>query len=85
MNSQFQSAPNSAALGGAYRAKFCVMNEAGEAEMTFSEMVRPVAETASLVASPNKDAAMVYGPIIERVRKLETVVIDTFNSSSVKS
>ena len=53
--------------------------------MTFSEMVRPVAETASLVASPNKDAAMVYGPIIERVRKLETVVIDTFSSSSDKS
>ena len=53
--------------------------------MTFSEMVRPVAETASLVASPNKDAAKVYGPIIERIRKLETVVVDTFISSSAKS
>ena len=61
------------------------MREACGAEMTFSEMVRPVAETASLVASPNKDAAKVYGPIIERIRKLETVVVDTFISSSAKS
>ena len=62
------------------------MRAAGGAEdATFSQMVEPVAETASLVASPNKDAVMVYGPVIERVRKLEAVVIDTHNSATPKS
>ena len=62
------------------------MRAAGGAEdATFSQMVEPVAETASLVASPNKDAVMVYGPVIERFRKLEAVVIDTHNSATSRS
>ena len=53
-------------------------------DMTFSRMMEPVMETAKLVATPNKDAVMVYGPIIERYKKLENIVVNTFYASSSK-
>ena len=52
-------------------------------DRTFSRMMEPVMETATLVASPNKDAVMVYGPIIERYKKLENIVVN--NASSKES
>ena len=55
-----QAAPNSAALGGAYRAKYCYLcNCDTSGDLTFSDMLEPVTNTANLVAQPNKDAAMV--------------------------
>jgi len=82
------AAPNSAALGGAYRARYCYLHH-GDTEMdpdlTFSRMMEPVMETAHLVASPNKDAVMVYAPIIERYKKLENIVVDNFKASSKES
>ena len=82
-----QAAPNSAALGGAYRARYCYLRHGDtelDPDMTFSRMMEPVMETAKLVASPNKDAVMVYGPIIERYKKLENIVVNNFNASNSK-
>ena len=45
---------NSAALGGAYRARHVTLSDS-----TFDQLVAPVAETAQLVCSPNKDAVSV--------------------------
>jgi len=64
------SAPNSAALGGAYRAKYVSMKKSGETT-SFSSVMETVADTAKMVASPNKDAAKIYAPLLERYRKLE--------------
>jgi len=69
-----QTAANSAAMGGAYRALH--LAKGGEATCSFSEMVAPVAEAARLVAEPNKDAASTYNPLIERFRSLEKVVTE---------
>ena len=70
MNIIPQSAPNSAALGGAYRAKYVSMKKSG-GTTSFSSVMETVADTAKRVASPNKDAAKIYAPLLERYRKLE--------------
>ena len=46
---------NSAALGGAYRARHLTLTDRG----SFSLLVSPVSQTAELVCSPNKDAVTV--------------------------
>ena len=81
--------------------------------LCFSSQVQSVADTAQLVATPNKDAVavsywlfdlwidiflkylliqhtmyclwQVYGPLIERYKKLEEEVVNNFNSSIQKS
>ena len=52
--SLFQPDANSAALGGAYRARHLT-----QTDLTFSQLVSPVSDTAQLVCSPNKDAVTV--------------------------
>ena len=52
-----QSAANSAAMGGAYRALH--LAKGGDKTCSFSDLITPVAEEARLVASPSKDAAAV--------------------------
>eukprot|EP00092_Neocalanus_flemingeri_P014859 GFUD01016044.1.p1 GENE.GFUD01016044.1~~GFUD01016044.1.p1 ORF type:complete len:541 (+),score=138.72 GFUD01016044.1:243-1865(+) len=69
-----QSAANSAAMGGAYRALH--LAKGGDKTCSFSEMIAPVAEAARLVARPNKDAVSTYNPLIERFKHLEKVVIE---------
>ena len=58
--SLIQAAPNSAALGGAYRAKYCFAHhQDNKQDLTFSQMTENVSDSATLVASPNKDASTV--------------------------
>ena len=58
--SLIQAAPNSAALGGAYRAKYCsAHHQDNKNDLTFSQMTENVSDSATLVASPNKDASTV--------------------------
>jgi len=71
-----QSAANSAAMGGAYRALH--LAKGGDKTSPFSEMIAPVAGEARLVARPNKDAASTYNPLIERFKHLEKIVIETY-------
>merc|ERR1712198_239910 len=82
MNVYSMAAPNSAALGGAYRAKYCsAHHQDNKKDLTFSQMTENVSDSATLVASPNKDASTVYGPLIERFKSLENYVVKNFNET----
>lgn len=74
-----QPAANSAALGGAYRALHLV--QGGDKEVPFSKVTAPVADSATLVASPSSDAATVYRPLLERYRQLESLVVEQAGKS----
>ena len=50
---------NSAALGGAYRARHLTVSGS-----SYDQLVAPVAQTAHLVCSPNKDAVSVVFNIL---------------------
>merc|ERR1712130_979996 len=65
-----QSAANSAAMGGAYRAVY--LAQGGTQVGPFSQVTASVADSAELKASPSKDASAVYAPMLERFKKLET-------------
>lgn len=69
-----QSAANSAAMGGAYRALH--LAKGGEETIAFSDLIAPVAEEARLVATPSKDAAATYGPLMVRFKHLEQKVVE---------
>ena len=81
----FQSAANSAAMGGAYRAVY--LAGGGTSSGPFAkvkcwtlvlccvggmyshfmiQVTGSIADSAELKASPSKDAAPVYGPMLER-------------------
>jgi len=75
-----QTAANSAAMGGAYRALH--LTQGGPELCQFSEVVAPVSGAARLMASPNKDAQAVYTSLMERYRKLESSILEQFPSSS---
>jgi len=83
MNVYSMAAPNSAALGGAYRAKYCFAHQQdNKQDLTFSQMTENVSDSATLVAAPNKDASTVYGPLIERFKSLENYVVKNFNETT---
>jgi len=69
-----QSAANSAAMGGAYRALH--LTQGGPDLCQFSEVVAPVAGAARLMASPSKDAVAIYGPMMDRYQRLESYLMD---------
>ena len=73
-----QPAANSAALGGAYRAL------AASPGNSFALLAARLAESCQQVAEPSRDAALVYGPLLERYRRAEQAALKTFavNSSS---
>jgi len=69
-----QSAANSAAMGGAYRALH--LAKGGNETCSFSDLIAPVAEAAKQVATPSKDAHATYGPLMVRFKHLEQVVVE---------
>jgi len=69
-----QSAANSAAMGGAYRAVY--LAQGGTQVGPFSQVTGSVADSAELKASPSKDASAVYGPMLERFKKLEASLVE---------
>lgn len=68
-----QPAANSAAMGGAYRSLYL---SKGSENQSFSDMMAPLVDNAKLVASPNKDAAATYGPMMMRYKYLEKKVME---------
>jgi len=69
-----QSAANSAAMGGAYRAVY--LAGGGTSSGPFAKVTGSIADSAELKASPSKDAAPVYGPMLERLKKLEASLVE---------
>jgi len=69
-----QSAANSAAMGGAYRALH--LAKGGNETCSFSDLITPVAEAAKQVATPSKDAHATYAPLMVRFKHLEQVVVE---------
>jgi len=69
-----QSAANSAAMGGAYRAVY--LAGGGTSSGPFAQVTGSIADSAELKASPSKDAAAVYGPMLERFKKLEASLVE---------
>jgi len=69
-----QSAANSAAMGGAYRAVY--LAGGGTNSGPFAQVTGSIADSAELKASPSKDAAAVYGPMLERFKKLEASLVE---------
>merc|ERR1712130_636405 len=69
-----QSAANSAAMGGAYRALY--LAQGGTQVGPFSQVTASVADSAELKASPSKDASAVYAPMLERFKKLEASLVE---------
>jgi len=69
-----QSAANSAAMGGAYRAVY--LAGGGTDSGPFAQVTGSIADSAELKASPSKDAAAVYGPMLERFKKLEALLVE---------
>merc|ERR1712203_1223067 len=74
-----QSAANSAAMGGAYRAVY--LAQGGAQVGPFSQVTASVAESAEMKASPSKDASAVYGPMLERFKKLEASLMEGKNKA----
>ena len=76
-----QSAANSAAMGGAYRALH--LAKGGNETCSFSDLIAPVAEAAKQVATPSKDAhAVKFFLLIIFLHILVNVHFATFNSHS---
>ena len=65
-----QPIPNSAALGGAYRARYSSLRDISGAG-TYAEMVQPVSRTAKLVCWPREGAEEVYEGMCKRLRVLQ--------------
>ncbi|CAG2163458.1 unnamed protein product [Oppiella nova] len=72
-----QTRPNSAALGGAFLAKYSLIKE----QISFEDMIEEI-DSTSIAANPSSDAFNVYTPLAQRYRKLEKEIDNKANNNS---